>query len=139
MRNIFNDKNIGKTVKDLPENFTWNDLFQIAVGIPEGTQNFFKRYFQLPNLVTARSSPAPPSQDAEEWLIDKSKDKPTGERYSFDEVVQFLQEYASLSHTGDEDELWEEIRVIFRDWREYDNSIRESIKELKSKYKVYKK
>ena len=45
---LFNDKNIGKTIRDLPERFTWGELFEIAIGIPTGTQNFFRTYFKPP-------------------------------------------------------------------------------------------
>lgn len=49
---VFNDKLIGKTIRDLPDNFTWDELFQIAAGIPVGRQNFFKLYFKPPKLNT---------------------------------------------------------------------------------------
>jgi|GEM_PF-3784566 len=47
---------VGKTIKDLPENFTWDDVFTIGIGIPIGTQVFLKTYFQPPHL---KSSPQP--------------------------------------------------------------------------------
>lgn len=39
---------IGKTVKDLPDNPTWDDIFNIGTGIPTGTQNMFRIYFDPP-------------------------------------------------------------------------------------------
>lgn len=47
---IFNDKLISKTVKDLPEKYTWEDVFQIGKGIPTGTQIMFTKYFNVPSL-----------------------------------------------------------------------------------------
>lgn len=58
MSNIFNDKTIGKTIKDLPENYTWDDIFKIGIGVPPGTQNMFRLYFRVPELL--KSNPKEP-------------------------------------------------------------------------------
>ena len=51
-------KTIGKTIKDLPPNFTWEDIFEIGIGIPTGTQNMFRLYFEVPKLKKSDSHAA---------------------------------------------------------------------------------
>lgn len=50
---------------------------------------------------------------AEDFVIDKSKEKPVGERYSFDEVVELIKEYASQSSEQYSEAFWKELKNEF--------------------------
>lgn len=43
-------KVIKNTIKELPENYSWDDIFSTGIGVPTGTQNMFKIYFEIPKL-----------------------------------------------------------------------------------------
>jgi len=77
-----------------------------------------------------------PVGDAYNWLIEKSKDKPIGEKYSFDEVVELLlSQYPTGKQEGQE-ELWKDIAADIIKWKYVDAA---HMEQLQSKYLIIKK
>lgn len=75
LKDGFNDKTIGKTIRDLPDNYSWQDIFDIGTGIPTGTKNFLSVYFKVPSLI---KSPTPIDTEPEEeyeWVSAKQLDR----------------------------------------------------------------